>query len=214
MQAGIRLLRIAFVLPPLSLPKNILILMVDQQRPDALGCYGSRIAMTPHIDRLAREGVRFESRYVQNPLCCPSRFSMLTGRYPHSHGARSSWYAPRPSETSFGHQLARAGCQSALIGKMHFTPWHDLFGFGGRRALDWPAPAAAVETIAAAEAAATRNSRRFICPYHSMSSPQMQSAHDTACACRPRVFLLCVPRVCPRFDSGWPSPCRSVFIPG
>jgi choline-sulfatase len=106
--------------------------MVDQQRPDALGCYGSGIAMTPNIDRLAWEGVRFENCYVQNPLCCPSRYSMLTGRYPHSHGVRSNWYAPRPGETSFGHQLARAGYQSALIGKMHFTPWHDLFGFGGR----------------------------------------------------------------------------------
>ncbi|MCL5743902.1 MAG: sulfatase-like hydrolase/transferase [Acidobacteria bacterium] len=111
---------------------NILLLMTDQQRPDSLGCYGSKVAITPHIDRLANQGVRFENCYVQNPLCCPSRYSMLTGRYPHSHGVRSNWYAPRPGETSFGHQLSRAGYNTALIGKMHFTPWHDLFGFGGR----------------------------------------------------------------------------------
>jgi len=113
-------------------PPNILVLMTDQQRPDSLGCYGSEVAITPNIDRLARDGVRFENCYVQNPLCCPSRYSMLTGRYPHSHGVRSNWYAPRPGETSFGHQFARAGYSTALIGKMHFTPWQDLFGSGGR----------------------------------------------------------------------------------
>ncbi|MCL5745580.1 MAG: sulfatase-like hydrolase/transferase, partial [Acidobacteria bacterium] len=115
-----------------SAPPNILILMTDQQRPDSLGCYGSKVALTPNIDRLANQGVRFDNCYVQNPLCCPSRYSMLTGRYPHSHGVRSNWYAPHSGETSFGHQLSRAGYSTALIGKMHFTPWHDLFGFGGR----------------------------------------------------------------------------------
>ena len=111
---------------------NILILMTDQQRPDSLGCYGSGIARTPNIDRLAHEGVTFENCYVQNPLCCPSRYSLLTGRYPHSHGVRSNWYAPRPGEQSFAHQLGHAGYSTAAIGKMHFTPWHDTFGFDGR----------------------------------------------------------------------------------
>jgi choline-sulfatase len=111
---------------------NILLLMTDQQRPDSLGCYGSQVARTPNIDRLAREGVVFENCYVQNPLCCPARYSMLTGRYPHSHGVRSNWYAPRPGEQSFAHQLGRVGYATAAIGKMHFTPWHDTFGFGGR----------------------------------------------------------------------------------
>lgn len=111
---------------------NILLLMTDQQRPDSLGCYGSPVARTPNLDRLAREGVLFENCYVQNPLCCPSRYSLLTGRYPHSHGVRSNWYAPRPGEQSFAHQLGRVGYHTAAIGKMHFTPWHDTFGFDGR----------------------------------------------------------------------------------
>ncbi len=111
---------------------NILILMTDQQRPDSLGCYGCGVAQTPNIDALARDGVVFDRCYVQNPLCCPSRYSFLTGRYPHCHGVRSNWYAPRSGERSFGHHLGRAGYRSALIGKMHFTPWHDNFGFDGR----------------------------------------------------------------------------------
>jgi arylsulfatase len=111
---------------------NILFLMPDQQRPDSLGCYGDPVAMTPNLDALANNGVVFDNCYVQNPLCCPSRYSMLTGRYPHCHGVRSNWFAPKEGEVSFGHQLGKVGYRSALIGKMHFTPWHDNFGFDGR----------------------------------------------------------------------------------
>ncbi|MFI4911654.1 MAG: sulfatase [Sedimentisphaeraceae bacterium JB056] len=111
---------------------NVLILMTDQQRPDSLGCYGSKIAKTPNIDSLANGGVLFENCYVQNPLCCPSRYTMLTGQYPHSHGVMSNWYKPREGLKSFAHVLGSAGYQSAAIGKMHLTPWYDNFGFDGR----------------------------------------------------------------------------------
>ena len=111
---------------------NILFLLTDQQRPDSLGCYGSKAALTPHIDSLADGGVVFDNCYVQNPLCCPSRYSMLTGRYPHSHRVRANWYAPRQGEVSFGEQLGRAGYTTSMIGKMHLTPWYDNFGFDGR----------------------------------------------------------------------------------
>ena len=70
---------------------NILLLMTDQQRPDSLGCYGNAVASTPNLDRLGREGVVFDNMYVQNPLCVPSRYSMLTGRYPHTIGVRTNW---------------------------------------------------------------------------------------------------------------------------
>jgi choline-sulfatase len=111
---------------------NILILMTDQQRPDSLGCYGKDFGQTPNLDALAEEGVLFENCYGQNPLCCPGRYSLLTGRYPHCHGVRSNWYAPNPGETSFGHRLGRNGYQTSMIGKMHLTPWWDNFGFDGR----------------------------------------------------------------------------------
>ncbi len=111
---------------------NILFLMSDQQRPDSLGCYGDSIAETPNLDSLAVQGVVFDNCYVQNPLCCPSRYSILTGRYPHCHGVRANWYKRRPGETSFAHRLGRSGYGTAAIGKMHFTPWHDNFGFDGR----------------------------------------------------------------------------------
>ncbi len=112
--------------------QNILVLMTDQQRPDSLGCYGNNIAITPNIDRLAEKGVIFNNCYVQNPVCCPSRYSLCTGRYPHSHRVRANWYAPGKNESSFAHQLGRVGYHTAAIGKMHFTPWYDNFGFDGR----------------------------------------------------------------------------------
>lgn len=111
---------------------NILFILPDQQRPDSLGCYGSTVAITPTLDWLSQTGVTFNNCYVQNPLCCPSRYSVLTGRYPHSHGVRANWYAPNAGETSFAHQLSRVGYRTAAIGKMHFTPWYDNFGFDGR----------------------------------------------------------------------------------
>lgn len=106
--------------------------MTDQQRPDSLGCYGDTFASTPNLARLAKEGAVFDNCYVQNPLCCPSRYSLLTGRYPHSHRVRANWYAPREGEKSFAHQLSRGGYNTAAIGKMHLTPWYDSFGFDGR----------------------------------------------------------------------------------
>ncbi len=111
---------------------NILFLMIDQQRPDSMGCYGNAAAQTPNLDALAAQGVVFDNCYVQNPLSCPSRYSYLTGRYPRCHRVRANGFAPRAGETSFGHQLSRAGYHTATIGKMHLTPRQDNFGFHGR----------------------------------------------------------------------------------
>ena len=111
---------------------NILLIMTDQQRPDTLGCYGNPVAITPNLDRLGAEGVIFDNMYVQNPLCVPSRYSMLTGRYPHCNRVRTNWHTVREGEESFGHQIGRAGYGTAIVGKMHLTPWHDNFGFDGR----------------------------------------------------------------------------------
>ena len=55
---------------------NILFILPDQQRPDSLGCYGSEVADTPTLDWLSDTGVTFDNCYVQNPLSCPSRYSV------------------------------------------------------------------------------------------------------------------------------------------
>ena len=67
--------------------RNILFIMCDQLRWDYLSCAGHPRLATPHIDRLAAQGVRFANAFVQAPVCGPSRMSYYTGRYVASHGA-------------------------------------------------------------------------------------------------------------------------------
>ncbi|MBW8040706.1 MAG: sulfatase-like hydrolase/transferase [Planctomycetes bacterium] len=65
---------------------NILWIMMDDGRADAVGCYGKSWAKTPNMDRIASQGVWFETAIVQNPVCVPSRKSMKSGHYPHTFG--------------------------------------------------------------------------------------------------------------------------------
>ena len=102
-------------------PKNVLFLLSDQHRPHALGVDGDPYARTPNLDALARSSVRFGNAYCANPVCTPSRASILTGLYTHNHRAYSN-STPWPFEVkTMAHAFSRAGYMSALIGKMHFV---------------------------------------------------------------------------------------------
>lgn len=101
---------------------NVLMIYTDQQRFDSLRCYGNKIARTPHLDKLAREGVLFEHHYVQNPVCMPSRMSMLTSQYPGQLGIGTNGI-PLPEGELLLHQVLKPyGYHTANIGKLHFTP--------------------------------------------------------------------------------------------
>jgi arylsulfatase A-like enzyme len=67
---------------------NFLFIITDQHRADHLGCYGNTVVKTPNIDRLAKNGTRFEKFYVATPICMPNRATLMTGRMPSLHGAR------------------------------------------------------------------------------------------------------------------------------
>ena len=69
---------------------NILFLLTDMQRYDALGFNGNTVCKTPAIDRIAREGMRFCRAYTPIALCSPARGSLLTGMFPHNHGQLSN----------------------------------------------------------------------------------------------------------------------------
>ena len=104
-----------------SRPKNVLLLMSDQHRRDAIGVAGDTVARTPNLDALARSSVRFTSAYCSNPVCTPSRASLLTGLYTHNHQAWSNT-TPWPFEhKTMAHYFGRAGYMTGLVGKMHFV---------------------------------------------------------------------------------------------
>ncbi len=121
---------------------NILWIMFDDGRADALGCYGRSWPKTSHMDALAANGVRFETAIVQNPVCVPSRRSMKTGFYAHQIGPVAMGKAPEtPGDYLNASQMAQldrepnlldrwtaAGIQPANIGKIHGFPrsWKSL----------------------------------------------------------------------------------------
>jgi arylsulfatase len=100
---------------------NILWICTDQQRFDTLGCYGNEFVTTPNLDGLAETGVKFDAAYVQNPVCTPSRASFLTGRYPHTTGARQNGQSINPTEVLVTKLLADAGYDCGLSGKLHIS---------------------------------------------------------------------------------------------
>ncbi|MDQ4078283.1 MAG: sulfatase-like hydrolase/transferase [Chloroflexota bacterium] len=106
---------------------NILFICTDQQRYDALGCYGNEHIITPSIDQLAMEGVLFERCYVQSPVCASARASLFTGRYPSAHGVWANGVALPPHEQLFTQALAGSGYDCGLVGKLHLAA-----AFGGR----------------------------------------------------------------------------------
>ena len=101
---------------------NILILYTDQQRWDALGANGNAEIITPHLDALAASGATFTRHFVQNPVCMPSRVSMLSGRYPSSLGI-TRMGVPAPQDLLTLPKIVKPyGYRTANIGKLHFLP--------------------------------------------------------------------------------------------
>ncbi len=100
---------------------NVLFIMSDDHGAQAMSCYGSRINETPHIDRIAQGGVRFDNCFCTNSICTPSRATILTGKHSHINGVRClapfDWMDCR--QWSFPRDLQRAGYQTAVIGKWH-----------------------------------------------------------------------------------------------
>ncbi len=109
-----------------SAARNILFITVDQQRWDALGCNGGRVARTPALDGLAAAGLRYTRPHVQNVVCMPSRATMFTGQHPRTHGVITNGVALPADAPNVARVLRKeAGYRTALIGKAHFEPHLD-----------------------------------------------------------------------------------------
>ena len=101
---------------------NILLLMTDQQRWDAMGCSGDWV-QTPNLDRIASEGVQFTNCVTTSPVCIPTRLSLATGLYPHNTHVWNNMNHQMPPETPTWMQAVRdAGYRTSLFGKTHLHP--------------------------------------------------------------------------------------------
>src|SRR5262245_7439475 len=104
---------------------NFLILMTDQQRGDSLGCAWpawrrEKVKIrTPHLDRLASEGVRLSRHFTNTPLCMPSRATLMTGLSARAHGVRTNGIDLSPAVPTLASALSRAGYLTHSVGKIH-----------------------------------------------------------------------------------------------
>jgi arylsulfatase A-like enzyme len=100
---------------------NVLVFFTDQQRWDTVGCYGNDLGLTPNLDRLADEGVRFELAFTAQPVCGPARACLQTGVYPTVTGCfRNGIHLPEDA-TTLAHRFGGAGYEVGYIGKWHLA---------------------------------------------------------------------------------------------
>lgn len=100
---------------------NILFIISDQHRADHMSCVGNQILKTPNLDKLASEGVLFNSAYVANPICMPNRASIFTGLYPNMHGIRTAGMNLPENTPTFTETLRENGYYTVEIGKIHLN---------------------------------------------------------------------------------------------
>lgn len=109
--------------------RNLLVILSDEHRYDAMGCVGHPFVETPNLDALAARGTVFSQAYTPSPICVPARASFATGR--HVHQTRK-WDNAMPyvgAPESWGHVLQRGGVQVESIGKLHYRDARDDVGF-------------------------------------------------------------------------------------
>lgn len=114
---------------------NVLFILPDEWRAQSLGCMGNVDVRTPHIDRLAREGVLMRNTLANTPVCCPARSVMLTGCYASKTGMVANDLRWEESEISLGDLFGKAGYRTGYIGKWHLDGGPRAPGFvpPGRR---------------------------------------------------------------------------------
>ena len=102
---------------------NFVILLADDISSDSIGCYGSKNPhTTPHIDKLAASGIRFENMFVSEAMCAPARAELYTGLQPERNGCNRNHLPTNVGTKSVVHYLKALGYRTGLAGKRHFSP--------------------------------------------------------------------------------------------
>lgn len=107
---------------------NIVVILADDLGSNELSCYGGENLITPHIDRIATEGMRFTNNYASCAMSVPLRASLYTGLYPAHHGSFQNHKASYPDIKSVTHYLSQTGYRVGRAGKQHTNP-RSVFDF-------------------------------------------------------------------------------------
>lgn len=108
---------------------NVLLICTDHWPASLMGVAGHPCILTPTLDQLARNGVRFTNAYSASPVCVPARRALMTGMTAKSHGCRQNTSLEMPPVTTLAGAFAAAGYQTYAVGKLHVTPQRDRIGF-------------------------------------------------------------------------------------
>ena len=118
----------------MSTPTNLILFQSDNHNRDLLGCYGHPVVKTPNLDKIAARGARFDNAYCTSSLCCPSRASLATGRYPHQTRYWDNCLAYDGRQPSWAGRIRDQGHTVVSVGKLHFRSTDDDNGFSEERA--------------------------------------------------------------------------------
>ena len=111
---------------------NLIYIHSDQHNPYVMGCGSDEVVATPHLDRLAAEGVVLDACYCPSPLCVPSRMATLAGRYPSDNRVWTNSHILDSATPTLAHAMGAGGYRPTLVGRMHAVGPDQLHGYTER----------------------------------------------------------------------------------